>query len=178
MWTKMGVLFSDDIKAAIECLLFVANEPLSVEKIAEIVEISPKDVQILLEEIRQYDQGRGFELVEIGGGWQMCTRPELSGFVEKLYRPKVDTLSKAALETLAIVAYRQPVTRAEIEGIRGVKIDGVLSTLLEKNLVREVGRKSTPGKPILYGTTVEFLRYFGLNTLEELPSPDDLATGT
>lgn len=173
----MGILFSDDIKAAIECLLFVANEPLSVEKVAEITQVSPKNVRILLEEIQQYHQGRGFELVEIGGGWQMCTRPELAGFVEKLYRPKAATLSKAALETLAIVAYRQPVTRAEMEEIRGVKIDGVLSTLLERSLVREVGRKSTPGKPILYGTTVEFLRYFGLNSLEELPSPDDLAVG-
>jgi segregation and condensation protein B len=165
----VGVLFSDDLKAALECLLFVANEPLSSGQIADLIGVQEKTVDELLRELEHGYRGRGFELLEIGGGWQFCTRPELAGYVEKLYRPKAALLSKAALETLAIIAYKQPITRAEVEEIRGVKIEGVLSTLLEKNLVQDMGRKIGPGRPILYGTTGEFLRYFGLRSMEDLP---------
>lgn len=177
MIEEMGILFSDDIRAAIECLLFVANEPLSEDKISEITGANIVTVKMLLEELQNSYSSRGFELVEIGGGWQFCTRPELSVYVEKLYRPKSGMLSKAALETLAIIAYKQPVTRAEAEEIRGVKIDGVLAALLEKNLVQEVGRKNGPGRPILYGTTLEFLRFFGLKSLKELPEPENFPNG-
>lgn len=170
----MGLLFSEDIEAAIEGLLFVASEPLTVEKLAEITGTDKKTVLTLVRGLKDFYRGRAFRLVEIGGGWQFCTRPELALYIEKLYRPRAGLLSKAALETLAIIAYRQPVTRAEVEEIRGVNIDGVLSTLLEKNLVQDVGRKNGPGRPILYGTTRQFLLYFGLNSLEELPSPDQL----
>jgi len=165
----LPALFSDGLKAAIECLLFVANEPLAEEKIGEIVNAGSKDVREILLELAAEYRGRGFELAEIGGGWQFYTRADLASFVEKLYRPKASVLSRAALETLAIVAYRQPITRAEVEEIRGVNVDGIVGTLLEKNIIQEVGRKNGPGRPILYGTTQEFLRYFGLRTLDDLP---------
>lgn len=171
----MGMLFSKEIKAAIECLLFVASEPLRINIIAEITGSEEDTICHLLAELRQDYQGRGFELIEIAGGWQFCTRPELSIYIERLYRPKASLLSKAALETLAIIAYKQPVTRAEVEDIRGVKIDGVLSTLLEKKLVKDIGRREGPGRPILYGTTDKFLSFFGLNSLDELPAPEQFS---
>lgn len=168
----MGMLFSEEIRNNIECLLFVASEPISINKLAEITGAEQETVIQLVQELEEFYQGRGFELIEVAGGWQFATRPEMSGVIEKYFRPKVNLLSKAALETLAIIAYRQPITRAEIEEVRGVKIDGVLGTLLEKKLVQDVGRKSSPGRPLLYGTTVEFLNFFGLKSLEELPAPD------
>jgi segregation and condensation protein B len=170
----MGLLFSDEIRKNIECLLFVAGEPLSVTKLAEITETKPETVIVLLRELEDFYRGRGFELKEVANGWQFATRPEQAEIIEKYFRPKANLLSKAALETLAIIAYRQPITRADIEEIRGVKIDGVLSTLLEKKLVQDVGRKSSPGRPLLYGTTVQFLNFFGLKSLEELPDPETL----
>ncbi|ATW28350.1 SMC-Scp complex subunit ScpB [Candidatus Formimonas warabiya] len=172
----MGILFSEETRSGMECLLFLAGEPLSIEKLTEVTGADQETVTILLQELQQYYQGRGFELVEIAGGWQFCTRPEFAPIIEKFYRPKANLLSKAALETLAIIAYKQPITRVEVEEIRGVKIDGVLSTLLEKNLVHDVGRKNGPGRPILYGTTVQFLNYFGLKSVEELPNPDHLSS--
>lgn len=170
----MGMLFSNEIRNNIECLLFVASEPLSVDKLGKITGAEQETVIVLLQELEEMYRGRGFELIEVAGGWQFATRPELVGIIERYYRPKVNLLSKAALETLAIIAYRQPITRAEIEEIRGVKIDGVLATLLEKKLVQDVGRKSGPGRPLLYGTTVQFLNFFGLKSLEALPQPDTL----
>ncbi len=172
MLMLMGMLFSEEIRSGIECLLFVSAEPLSVEKLADLTGTDQETVILLLQDLQLFYQGRGFELVEVAGGWQFCTRAEFVGFIEKLYRPKSHLLSKAALETLAIIAYRQPITRTEVEEIRGVKIDGVLSTLLGKNLVQDVGRKNGPGRPILYGTTIQFLSFFGLKSLEELPKPN------
>jgi segregation and condensation protein B len=166
----MGVFFSDEIRKGIECLLFVACEPLSLKKLAELTGNDENTVYFLLLELQQFYQGHGFELVETAGGWQFYTRPELAGYVEKLYRPKMNLFSKAALETLAIIAYKQPITRAEVEEIRGVKTEGVLNTLLEKKLVRDIGKKNSPGKPILYGTTTDFLHAFGIKSLEELPN--------
>jgi segregation and condensation protein B len=170
----MGMLFSDEIRKNIECLLFVAGEPLSAEKLGEITGAERETVLALLKELEEWYKGRGFELKEVAGGWQFATPPDRAGVIEKYYRPKISLLSKAALETLAIIAYKQPVTRAEIEEIRGVKVDGVLSTLLEKKLVQDVGRKSGPGRPMLYGTTVQFLNFFGLKSLEELPQLENL----
>ena len=113
-------------------------------------------------------------MVEIAGGWQFLTQPEAAPYIERLYKPRAQQLSKAALETLAIVAYRQPVTRAEIDNIRQVKSDAMLAKLMEKTLVKEVGRLDAPGRPILYGTTQEFLAAFGLVSLQELPPLADI----
>lgn len=166
------MLFAYKYKPIVECLLFISNRPLTPEVVGNIVEIDYNDAKNILQELKEeYEQQeRGIQIVAVAGGYQMCTKPEFASYVEKLYRPQVYPLSKAALETLAIVAYRQPVTRAEIESIRGVKTDGVLSNLMERKLVQEVGRKEGPGRPILYGTSEDFLQYLGLKGLHELPS--------
>lgn len=168
------------LKHLLEALLFVAWEPLSTKRLAEAAGLEPKLVQELLAELQQTYAGSGFQLAEIAGGWQFLTRPEFAPYIEKLYKPRAQQLSKAALETLAIVAYRQPVTRLDIDNIRQVKSDAVLTKLLEKSLIKEVGRLEAPGRPILYGTTREFLAAFGLTSLQELPPLDDFepADGT
>lgn len=170
------MLFHDDILAAVECLLFVANEPLGLEQIAQIIEINQEDVQELLDILsRQYAEGkRGIQLVNVAGGYQLRTRPDLAVYVERLYKPQFQGLSHAALETLAIISYKQPVTRGEIEVIRGVQSDRAVATLLEKNLIKELGRKDSPGRPVLFGTTDEFLQHFGLAGLDDLPKVDDI----
>lgn len=158
----------------LEALLFVAWEPASVKRLAEALGLEPKFTQELLLELQEAYVGRGFQLVEIAGGWQFLTQPEAAPYIERLYKPRAQQLSKAALETLAIVAYRQPVTRAEIDNIRQVKSDAMLAKLMEKTLVKEVGRLDAPGRPILYGTTQEFLAAFGLVSLQELPPLADI----
>lgn len=158
----------------LEALLFVAWEPQTTRRLAEIVQLEPKLVRELLLELKEEYAERGFRLVEIAGGWQFLTRGEFAPYVERLYKPRSQQLSKAALETLAIVAYRQPVTRLEVDAVRQVKSDAMLAKLLERGLIKEVGRLEGPGRPILYGTTREFLAAFGLNSLEELPSFEEL----
>lgn len=158
----------------LEALLFVAWEPAPVKRLAEALGLEPKFTQELLLELQEAYVGRGFQLVEIAGGWQFLTQPEAAPYIERLYKPRAQQLSKAALETLAIVAYRQPVTRAEIDNIRQVKSDAMLAKLMEKTLVKEVGRLDAPGRPILYGTTQEFLAAFGLISLQELPPLADI----
>lgn len=169
------MLFSEDKKAIIESLLFVSVEPLSVAKIAGIVELRQEDVLILLDEIKEElaKPDRGVCLTEVGEGYKLVTKEKYNKYVEKILRPQTMNLSHAALETLAIIAYKQPVTRAEIEQIRGVKVDGVLNNLMEKGLIKELGRKEGPGRPIVYGTTNEFLVYLGLKNLSELPSLEE-----
>jgi len=172
----MTVLFPRETKAAIECLLFVSKEPVSVKNLAQILEVSEEDCHALVRELQQeyLKQERGIQLREIANGFQMSTRSEFAPYIEQLYKPQTSYgLSRAALETLAIIAYKQPITRAEVEAIRGVKIDSSLGTLVEKNLVREMGRKDGPGRPMLFGTTPAFLKYFGLRDLVELPDPED-----
>ena len=162
------------IKPLVEALLFAAEEPLPPDKIAEIVEAETKDVRAALQRLQEEyrAEDRGLQVMEIAKGFQLGTKPELAPVVEKLFKgEKSYTLSQAALETLAIIAYRQPVTRVDMEGIRGVKVDGVVDTLLKRRFIRTVGRKDAPGRPILYGTTREFLKYFGLKDLSELPHP-------
>ena len=149
----------------LEALLFVAWEPAPVKRLAEALGLEPKFTQELLLELQEAYVGRGFQLV---------TQPEAAPYIERLYKPRAQQLSKAALETLAIVAYRQPVTRAEIDNIRQVKSDAMLAKLMEKTLVKEVGRLDAPGRPILYGTTQEFLAAFGLVSLQELPPLADI----
>jgi len=164
-------MFYEHVKRIIEGLLFIAGEPLSGQKLAEMLELDEENLSLLLEQLRdEYDKAeRGIMISEVAGGYQFCTRPEIAPYVEKLYKPQPVVLSQASLETLAIIAFKQPITRLEIEAIRGVKVDSALHTLLDRKLIREAGRKEGLGRPILYGTTVEFLRQFGLKDLADLP---------
>lgn len=172
----MVVLFKEQVRSALEVLLFVASEPLSVQALAHIVEVDVTDAKELLQELSAEYASRtgGLKIIEVAETWQMCTRSEYAPYVERLYRQRGSSgLSRAAVETLAIIAYRQPVTRAELELIRGVKVDSPLTTLLERNLIEEKGRREGPGRPVLYGTTLDFLRYFGLKDLSQLPLLED-----
>ncbi|WP_156561254.1 segregation/condensation protein B [Clostridium paraputrificum] len=165
----------DTQKGIIEAMLFVSGEPLSLRDIAINLEATPKYVEELLEEmIKEYDEiSRGIKLISINGAYQLVTKAEHSDYIQKLLKKnKRQSLSQASLESLAIVAYKQPITRIDIDEIRGVKSDSALQKLIEKDLIKEVGRLEVPGRPILYGTTEEFLRQFGLHDLKELPSLD------
>lgn len=171
--TQQPLLEADDAKQIVENLLFITDRPLKPSRIAEVVEtVNAKRVLEIIQELtREYeDTGRAIRILEIGGGYQMCTKPEYGRWVRRLYNEKMTTrLSNAALETLAIVAYKQPVTRAEMEMIRGVDVAAPLEKLLERGLVRVLGKRDTIGRPMVYGTTDEFLRLFGLNKISELP---------
>ncbi len=158
-------------KAILEAILLASPEPLSIKRIADVIGLDEKDAGILMDDLRkEYQQpGRGLYVQEMAGGYVLTTRPEYAEYVEKLLQPRGKGLSHAGLETLAIIAYRQPITKAEIEGVRGVKVDRSIETLLERRLIKEVGRKDGPGRPMLYGTTKEFLQYFGLGDLSDLP---------
>ena len=168
------ILKDGGLKRALECMLFVSPQPLSTKHIAESLEMDEADVESAVHELRLEYADRGLQILRIAGGYQMCTRPEYGRFIARLHEPERFRLSRAALETLAIVAYRQPATRPEIEAIRGVNVDGVISTLLQYRLIRECGRKDAPGRPMLYGTTEDFLQHFGLNTVRDLPELDTL----
>jgi segregation and condensation protein B len=162
-----------DRRGILEALLFVAEEPLPLAKLQEILEdadasqteTSLRDLALLLE-----GEGRGLMVQEVAGGFRLATRPETHAFVQKLQQVKPARLSRAALETLAIIAYRQPITRAEIEAIRGVAVDGVMRTLLERELIRMMGRKAEAGRPMLYGTSAQFLDHFGMKDLGDIPT--------
>lgn len=165
----------DTQKGIIEAMLFVSGEPLSLRDIAINLEATPKYVEELLEEmIKEYDEiSRGIKLISINGAYQLVTKAEHSDYIQKLLKKnKRQSLSQASLESLAIVAYKQPITRIDIDEIRGVKSDSALQKLIEKDLIKEVGRLEVPGRPILYGTTEEFLRQFELKDLNDLPSLD------
>jgi segregation and condensation protein B len=167
------------VDAQVESLLFVADGPVSVGHLAEALEITAGQVERALADLAVAYTGRGLRLQRIGGRVQLATTPEAAPYVERFLGLEARTrLSRAALETLAIVVYRQPVTRPEIESIRGVSSDSVLRTLLGVGLVEEVGRAPTVGRPILYGSTFEFLQHFGLSSLEELPPLDDSPTNS
>ena len=168
-------LFETKEKYLLEALLFVAYEPMSIKKLADIMQVETSLVRELLAELQEDYQERGFELKEIAGGWQFLTREEFASYIDKLYHPRNQQLSQAALETLAIIAYRQPITRLEMEQIRQVKVDAVVNKLMDKHLIKEVGRREGPGRPILYGTTKEFLSFFGLSSLKELPPLEQFA---
>lgn len=164
--------FIHNTEIIIEALLFASGDSLHLEKIAEIIEHDKKTTKVIMSNLIYKFQNslRGIIIREIDGAYQLCTRPELDEYIKKLgtVRRK-QGLTPQAYETLAIVAYNQPVTRAHIERIRGVNSDGVLLTLADRNLIEEVGRDDTPGKPKLYGTTEEFLRAFGFVSINELP---------
>jgi segregation and condensation protein B len=162
------------LKAAIEALLFIAGAPLSAERLRGIFEEVPAErIESLLRELKdEYAaRGAGIMLTEVAGGWQAGTCAEHAPWIRKFKSVKVSTkLSRPALETLAIIAYKQPVTRPEIEAIRGVNIGGIVRNLMERRLVKIVGKRDVPGKPLLYGTTMDFLQYFGLKDLASLPT--------
>lgn len=163
--------------AIIEAILFASEAPLTAERVAEIMpDAEKREIAALLERlVREYESRRGgFCLREIAGGYQFRTRQDLAPWIRKLKAARPSMLSPAALETLAVIAYRQPLVKSEIDRIRGVDASGALKGLLEKKLVRIVGRKDVPGKPIIYGTTKKFLEVFNLRDLSELPTLREL----
>ncbi len=167
-----------DIKPVLEALLLASDKPVPLAQLAKAMDgVERKAVSQTLEELAaEYDsQARGFRLVEIAEGWQLVTRPQFAGAIRKMNRTKAaNRLTRPSLESLAIVAYKQPITKAEVESVRGVNSEGVINSLLERRLVRTVGRKDVVGRPLLYGTTREFLQAFGLKDLGELPQLADL----
>jgi segregation and condensation protein B len=167
-----------EIKSAVEAVLFASDKPLTLAQIGAAMDgVERKALHQILDELRSdYDgSGRGFRLVEIAEGWQLVSRPQHASYIRRLNRSKtMNRLSRPALESLAIIAYKQPLTKTEVENIRGVNSDGVMHNLLERRLVRTVGRKDVVGRPLLYGTTREFLQVFGLKDLAELPKLTEL----
>lgn len=161
-----------DTEAAIEAMVMVAEEPLPAQLLGELVELSPDAVDAICRRIADdYEkQGRGFQLVQVAGGWRFQSHPDQASYVERLVLEGLAArLSAAALETLAIVAYKQPISRAQVASVRGVNADGVMRTLQQRGYITEVGRDSGPGQAMLFGTTPLFLEQLGLNDLDELP---------
>lgn len=168
----MSPLGTAELKAIIESLLLVADAPVQADRIALILEIEVAQAEKLLQNLQQdYESAhRGFSLQLVDGGFQLRTRPEHADWIRRFRKSRPFRFSRAGLETLAIVAYRQPVTRAEIDYLRGVDSGGVIRTLLDKRLIRILGKKDIPGKPLIYGTSHEFLELFGLRDLTGLPT--------
>ena len=163
--------YVEKLRATVESLLFITNEPITIAQIAELAEIEEDDVADVLDWLQEdySDNSKGIGVMKLGDGYIMAIKQDYLPYVEKLYRPQMSTLSMAALETLAIIAYKQPVTRGEVELIRGVKADKIVQNLIAKELIEEKGRKDAPGRPILYGTTRKFLQYFNIESLDQLP---------
>src|SRR5690554_6108128 len=169
------------VRGIIEALVFASSEPVRLREIAEILGIHEYTVRDLLDDLMsEYSQNqRGIQITQVAGGYQFATNPAYADFIKKMKKtPRPSPLSQAALETLAIIAYKQPITRAEIEALRGVRVESSLATLIEKGLIQEAGRKDAPGRPILYTTTGRFLLYFGLNSLDALPKIDEWSDET
>ena len=168
----------DEIKSVLEAVLFAASEPISLEQFGQLFEeISTWQIRQQLMQLRdEYQEtNRSFQLIEIANGFQICTRAEYHPWIEKFHTRQIRVkLSASALEALAIVAYKQPVTRSEVEEIRGVNSDSVLNSLIEKRMVRIAGRKPGPGRSLLLATTDEFLEQFGLKDLSALPSMEEI----
>lgn len=167
----------DDLKAIVESLLFAADTPLTVEKIRSILDTGDSAAirSVLTGLTQEYEtQRRGFFLKEVAGGYQLRTRPEHREWVRRMRQSRPARLSRAAMETLAIIAYKQPVLRSDVEHLRGVDCGGVLRNLLERGIIRVLGRKDLPGRPMLYGTTKRFLEIFDMKDLSDLPTLEDL----
>ncbi len=178
-----------ELKHLIECLLFAASKPLSVEQLAENIRgvsvegednpfagVEQEMVREHVGELARDLEGRGVWLDEVAGGYRLATRPEYAAWISRLHHgePKTPRLSQPALETLAVIAYRQPVSRAEIEAVRGVAVGGVIETLLDREVIRVAGRAEVPGRPLIYETTPKFLEHFGLRSLDDLPNVEEL----
>jgi segregation and condensation protein B len=164
------VMPEPDLKDVLHALLFVADAPLSVQTLCEATGAPAEAVEAALHALQRELTARGaVQLVALAGGYQLATKPEYAFYIARLLNPPQKRLSRAALETLAIIAYEQPVTQAQIDALRGVDSSHTVRQLLARGLIQEVGRKDAPGKPALYGITPQFLHYFGLNSLEELP---------
>ncbi len=168
-----------DLKTLVEALIFVSQEPVTMERLRAVLEGVPEaDIQAAVDQLAaEYGgDGKGIQVIRIGGGWLFSTKPAHDREVRKLLQiERKNRLSSAGLETLAAIAYRQPVTQSEVSAIRGVDSTGALKTLLEKSLIKIVGRKKAPGNPLIYRTSDEFLLYLGLNSLDELPSEAEIA---
>lgn len=168
----------DEVKRIVEAVLFATQEPISVRKLSDIVgDTDVKTVQDVIRQLREeYDaHDRVFQIEEIANGYQLLSRPEYHEWISKIRKKSGENrLSQQALETLAIIAYKQPIIRADIEAIRGVQSGQMIRTLIEKNLVKITGRDEVLGRPLLYGTTTQFLNYFGLKSIKDLPKVEDL----
>ncbi|MCK4560857.1 MAG: SMC-Scp complex subunit ScpB [Calditrichia bacterium] len=164
---------TDKMKNIIEALLFASDTPITIQKLKEILEVdSVKDIREGIDDLQNHylQTESAMTIIEVAGGFQIASREGYASYVQKLYKGRqASRLTQRALETLAIIAYKQPITKHEMENIRGVNVDGVVKTLLERNLVSIEGREKAPGNPLLYGTTKYFLEYFGLKSLESLP---------
>jgi segregation and condensation protein B len=167
-------------EAALECLLFIAGEPVALADLARALQSEETEVEAALRSLQVglTERGSGLQLLRIAGGWQLATRPEYAEVIGRLLTRGGSKLSRAAMETLAIIAYRQPITAPEMEAVRGVSVGGVLKTLLERKLIAEAGRKATLGRPMQYATTSDFLHYFGIAELAQLPALDGDAAPT
>jgi len=169
---------SEQAKRIVEALLFASSKPLTVNEIRKVLNrFSASEIQTWMGELKEIyaRENRSFELVEIAGGYEIATKKEFAPWILKLeLQKKARQASQSALETLAILAYKQPITRAEIEDLRGVDVSGVLTTLTERSFVKIVGKKEVPGRPFLYGTTDKFLEHFGLKSLQGLPSIEEI----
>ncbi|HNW39586.1 MAG TPA: SMC-Scp complex subunit ScpB [Candidatus Omnitrophota bacterium] len=167
----------NNIKSAVEALIFASEKPITTEQIKKVLgDLDAASINKIVEELKnEFDlQNRGIKIIEIAGGFQMITNSNFAPFLKKLFKNRYsDKLSKPALESLAIIAYKQPLTKAEIESLRNVNVDGVMKSLVEKNLIRICGRKKVPGRPFVFGTTREFLEHFGLKSLQDLPKMED-----
>ncbi len=176
----MDMSANNYVKGVVEAILFTSEKPVMLEQIKEIVEgVDTTDIREIINFLQKdyQDNKKGMVIVEIAGGYQMLTNSEYALYVKKFYHSRhKEKLSKPALETLAIIAYKQPVSRLDIELIRGVNSDGVVVHLLSKELIKIAGRKDVPGRPFLYGTTKQFLEYFGLKSLEDLPKLEDFSS--
>ncbi|MHB1456036.1 MAG: SMC-Scp complex subunit ScpB [Armatimonadota bacterium] len=174
----LAVLSDDDLKNVLECMLFVSPQPLTTKRIAQALQIDELEIDRLMHDLRLDFGNRGVHIIRVAEGYQMCTKPQYASYVSLLLKPERQRLSRAALETVAIVAYRQPITQPEVEAIRGVNSDGVMRTLTDRGLIRQLGKRDTPGRPMMYGTSEEFLCHFGLNDLSELPDIDTIELPT
>jgi len=167
----------DNLKAIVEGLLFASDTPLTIDKIKSVLEVADRKAirEVLTSLTQEYESAkRGFFLSEVAGGFQLRTRPEYRQWIRRLKETRPARLSRAGMETLAIIAYKQPVLRSDVEYLRGVDCGGTLRTLLERRLIRVLGRKDLPGRPMIYGTTKQFLELFDLKELNDLPTLKDL----
>ena len=172
-------MFYANLKGHVEALLFINGDPVPAGQLADILNVDKVNIEEIIMQLKEEmdTSERGLTIIKVAGGYQLCTKPELAGIVEKMAQVLDNKLSVPAMETLSIIAFKQPITKQEIENIRGVRVDRVFMKLMDRLLVKELGRKKVIGRPILYGTTEEFLKCFGLDNIEDLPLlPDAVYT--